>query len=150
MLRRLLEQALRAAQLANTQAVKMAQDFADTYAREQKLARDLEAKVQELQLTQRQATLFAEDLAQMLRTERARRRELERALEQLRVTNEELRRTGLQAMSHLLLAAQIKDPGTGGHLRRVRLYVEAMARHLGLPPDRVEEISYSSVMHDVG
>ncbi len=149
-LRRLLEQAIRAAQLASAQAVKMAQDFAYTYAREQKLARDLEAKVQELQLTQRQATLFAEDLAQMLRTERTRRRALERALEQLRVANEELRRTGLQAISHLALAASIKDRDTGTHLLRVRRYVEAMAEHLGLPQDRVEELGYSSVMHDVG
>ena len=150
MLRRLLEQALRAAQLANAQAVKMAQDFSDTYAREQKLSRDLEAKVQELQMTQRQATLFAEDLAQMLRTERTRRRELERSLEQLRVSNDELRRTGLQAISHLALAASIKDRDTGSHLLRVRRYVEAVAEHLGLPRDRVEELGYSSVMHDVG
>ena len=150
MLRQLLEQALRAAQLANQQAVKMAQDFADTYAREQKLAHDLESKVQELQLTQRQATAFAEDLAQMLRTERTRRRELERSMEQLRVANEELRRNGLQAISHLALAASIKDPGTGAHLQRVRRYVEAVAQHLGLPQEKVEELGYSSVMHDVG
>jgi HD-GYP domain-containing protein (c-di-GMP phosphodiesterase class II) len=149
-LRQLLEQALRAAQLANQQAVKMAQDFADTYAREQKLAKDLEAKVQELQLTQRQATAFAEDLAQLLRTERTRRRELERSMEQLRVANEELRRNGLQAISHLALAASIKDPSTGMHLQRVRRYVEAVAQHLGLPQEKVEEIGYSSVMHDVG
>ena len=150
MLRQLLEQALRAAQLANQQAVKMARDFAETYAREQKLARDLETKVRELQLTQRQATAFAEDLAQLLRSERTRRRELERSLEQLQIANEELRRTGLQAISHLALAASIKDPGTGSHLQRVRRYVEAVAEHLGLAPDRVEEIGYSSVMHDVG
>ncbi|TMD59609.1 MAG: HD-GYP domain-containing protein [Chloroflexi bacterium] len=150
MLRQLLEQALRAAQLANQQAVKMAQDFAETYSREQKLARDLEAKVQELQLTQRQATVFAEDLAQMLRSERTRRRELERSMDQLRIANEELRRNGLQAISHLALAASIKDPGTGAHLQRVRRYVEAVAQHLGLPQEKVEELGYSSVMHDVG
>ncbi|HYY04785.1 MAG TPA: HD-GYP domain-containing protein [Gaiellaceae bacterium] len=150
MLRQLLEQALRAAQLANQQAVKMAQDFADTYSREQKLAKDLESKVQELQLTQRQATAFAEDLAQMLRSERTRRRELERSMEQLRVANDELRRNGLQAINALALAASIKDPGTGAHLQRVRRYVEAVAQHLGLPQEKVEELGYSSVMHDVG
>ncbi len=149
-LRSLLEQAVRAAQLANAQSVKMAQDFSDTYLREQKLARDLEAKVAELQMTQRQATLFAEDLAQMLRGERTRRRELERALDQLRVTNEELRRTGLQAISHLALAASVKDRDTGTHLQRVRRYVEAVGEHLGLQRDRVDEIGYSSVMHDIG
>jgi putative two-component system response regulator len=150
MLRQLLEQALAAAQLANQQAVKMAQDFAETYSREQRLAKDLEAKVQELQLTQRQATAFAEDLAQMLRSERTRRRELERAMDALRLANDELRRNGLQAISALALAASIKDPGTGAHLQRVRRYVEAVAQHLGLPEEKVEELGYSSVMHDVG
>lgn len=150
MLRRLLEQALRAAQIANAQAVRMAQDFSDTYGREQRLARDLEAKVQELQMTQQQAALFADDLAQMLRAERTRRRELERALDQLRHANEELRRTGIQAISHLALATSIKDRDTGSHLLRVRRYVEAVAEQLGMPRDRVEELGYSSVMHDVG
>jgi putative nucleotidyltransferase with HDIG domain len=149
-LRALLDQALQAAHIANAQAVKMAQDFSDTYAREQKLARELEAKVWELQITQRQATVFAEDLAQMLRGEQARRRELERALQQLRVANEELRRTGFRAMSHLALAATIKDKYTGSHLLRVRRYAEAVAERLGLTGESVEEIGYSSVMHDIG
>lgn len=150
LLRALLEQALRAAQLANAQAVRMAQDFADTYAREQSLAQDLEQKVQQLQFTQRQATVFAQDLAQMLGIERTRRRQLEHALAQLRAANEELQRTGLQAISHLTLAASIKDPTTGAHLQRVRRYTEAVAEHLGLPRDRVQELAYSSVMHDIG
>jgi putative nucleotidyltransferase with HDIG domain len=149
-LRALLDQALQAAHIANAQAVRMAQDFSDTYAREQKLARELEEKVWELQITQRQATVFAEDLAQMLRSEQARRRELERALQQLRSANEELRRTGFRAMSHLALAATIKDKYTGSHLLRVRQYAEAVAQRLSLPPESVEEIGYSSVMHDIG
>src|SRR5207245_5787620 len=101
-------------------------------------------------LMEKQATRYAEDLAQMLRNERERRHELERALEQERVANEELRRTGLQGISHLLLAATIKDQTTGSHLLRVRRYVEAIADRLGMPVEVVEEFGYSSVMHDVG
>ncbi|TMC68970.1 MAG: HD-GYP domain-containing protein [Chloroflexi bacterium] len=86
----------------------------------------------------------------MLRSERERRHELERALAQERIANEELRRTGLQAISHLLLAANLKDRTTGTHLERVRLYVEAIATRMGLPAGMVEEFGYSSVMHDVG
>jgi putative two-component system response regulator len=86
----------------------------------------------------------------MLRSERERRQELERALAQERVANEELRRTGLQGISHLVLAATIKDRTTGTHLQRVRRYVEAIGSRLGLPADVVEEFGYSSVMHDVG
>jgi len=79
-----------------------------------------------------------------------RREQLETALESERIANEELRRTGLQGISHLLLAATIKDQTTGAHLLRVRKYVEAIGTRLGLPAQVVEEFGYSSVMHDVG
>ena len=111
--RQLLHQAVRVADMANAQAMRMALDFAKVYERE-------------------------------------RRQELERALEQERIASEELRRTGLQGISHLLLAATIKDRTTGTHLQRVRRYVEAIAERMGLPGALVEEFGYSSVMHDVG
>jgi HD-GYP domain-containing protein (c-di-GMP phosphodiesterase class II) len=148
--RQLLQQAIRVADQANAQSVRMAADFAEIYRREQAIRNEYEAKLKELRLMERQTTRYAEDLAQMLRTERERREELERALEQERLANEELRRTGLQGISHLLLAATIKDQTTGAHLLRVRRYVEAIATRLGLPSQLVEEFGYSSVMHDVG
>ena len=148
--RQLLQQAIRVADQANAQAVRMASDFAEVYRREQAIRNDYEAKLRELRLMERQTTRYAEDLAEMLRSERARREELERALTQERLANDELRRTGLQGISHLLLAATIKDQTTGAHLLRVRRYVEAIAGRLGLPPELVEEFGYSSVMHDVG
>jgi putative nucleotidyltransferase with HDIG domain len=148
--RQLLHQAVRVADLANGQAMRMALDFAKVYEREQGVRTEFESQLKQMTLMEKQATRYAEDLAQMLRSERERRQELERALEQERVANEELRRTGLQGISHLLLAATIKDRTTGEHLQRVRRYVEAIAERLGLPGDLVEEIGYSSVMHDVG
>src|SRR5438034_9401343 len=148
--RQLLQQAIRVADQANAQSVRMAADFAGIYRREQVIRNEYEAKLKELRLMERQTTRYAEDLAQMLRTERERREELERALEQERLANEELRRTGLQGISHLLLAATLKDQTTGAHLLRVRRYVEAIATRIGLPGALVEEFGYSSVMHDVG
>ena len=148
--RQLLQQAIRVADQANAQSVRMAADFAETYRREQAIRNEYETKLKELRLMERQTTRYAEDLATMLRSERERRAELERALEQERIANEELRRTGLQGISHLLLAATLKDQTTGAHLLRVRRYVEAIATHLGLPEQLVEEYGYSSVMHDVG
>jgi HD-GYP domain-containing protein (c-di-GMP phosphodiesterase class II) len=148
--RQLLQQAIRVADQANSQSVRMAADFAETYRREQSIRTEYEDKLRELRLMERQTTRYAEDLAQMLRTERERREELERALNQERVANEELRRTGLQGISHLLLAATLKDQTTGAHLLRVRRYVEAIAARLGLPTELTEEMGYSSVMHDVG
>ena len=94
--RQLLQQAIRVADQANAQSVRMAADFAEIYRREQVIRNEYEAKLKELRLMERQTTRYAEDLAQMLRTERERREELERALEQERLANEELRRTGLQ------------------------------------------------------
>lgn len=148
--RQLLHQAVRVADMANAQAMRMALDFAKVYEREQTVRKDFESQLDQMTLMEKQATRYAEDLAAMLRGERERRQELERALEQERIANEELRRTGLQGISHLLLAATIKDKTTGTHLQRVRGYVEAIAERLGLPADVVEEYGYSSVMHDVG
>ncbi len=148
--RALLQQAIRVADQSNAQAMRMAQDFAEVYRREQTRASELQARMRELRMLERQATRYAEDLATMLRNERERRAELERALEQERAVSAELRRTGLQGISHLLLAATIKDGNTAAHLLRVRRYVEAIATRLGLEPRLVEEYGYSSVMHDVG
>ena len=148
--RQLLQQAIRVADQANSQSVRMASDFAEIYRREQAIRAEYERKLRELGLMERQTTRYAEDLAQMLTSERERRAELERALEQERIANVELRRTGLQGISHLLLAATLKDQNTGAHLLRVRRYVEAIATRIGLPAELVEEFGYSSVMHDVG
>lgn len=148
--RQLLQQAIRVADQANAQSVRLAADFAEVYRREQSIRNEFDAKIRELRLMERQTTRYAEDLAQMLRAERERREELERALTQERLANEELRRTGLQGISHLLLAATLKDQTTGSHLLRVRRYVEAIATRIGLPTELVEEYGYSSVMHDVG
>jgi putative two-component system response regulator len=148
--RQLLHQAVRVADMANEQAMRMALDFAKVYEREQGVRKEFESQIKQMSLMERQATRYAEDLAGMLRSERERRQDLERALDQERIANEELRRTGLQGISHLVLAATLKDRTTGTHLQRVRRYVEAIAERLGLPAGRVEEFGYSSVMHDVG
>ena len=148
--RQLLQQAIRVSEQANNQALRMAQDFAAVYAREQRLAKDFDAKLGELALLERQATRYAEDLATLLRLERERRRELERALVGEQNANVEMRRTGLQGVSHILMAVTLKDMTTGQHLLRVRKYVESICAKLGLPPATVEEFGYSSVLHDVG
>lgn len=148
--RQLLQQAIRVSEQANAQALRMAQDFAAVYAREQRLAKEFDAKLGELALLERQATRYAEDLATLLRLERERRRELERALASEQEANAEMRRTGLQGVSHILMAVTLKDMTTGQHLLRVRRYVESISAKLGLPPATVEEFGYSSVLHDVG
>src|SRR6266702_5838569 len=88
--RQLLQQAIRVADQANSQSVRMASDFAEIYRREQAIRVAYERKLRELGLMERQTTRYAEDLAQMLTSERERRAELERALEQERIANVEL------------------------------------------------------------
>src|SRR5204863_1788265 len=80
--RQLLHQAVRVADMANSQAMRMALDFAKVYEREQGVRKEFETQLKQMTLMEKQAGRYAEDLAQMLRTERERRQELERALEQ--------------------------------------------------------------------
>src|SRR5438094_138256 len=95
--RQLLQQAIRVADQANSQSVRMATDFAEVYRREQSVRLEYETKLREMRLLERQSTRYAEDLADMLRKERERREELETALESERIANEERPRTGLGA-----------------------------------------------------
>lgn len=54
------------------------------------------------------------------------------------------------AMFMLAAAVEARDGLTGAHLRRVQAYAEAIALRLGLAREFVEEIGYSSILHDVG
>src|SRR5438094_440472 len=76
--RQLLQQAIRVADQANSQAVRMASDFAEVYRREQSVRLEYETKLREMRLLERQSTRYAEDLAEMLRSERERREHHER------------------------------------------------------------------------
>lgn len=50
----------------------------------------------------------------------------------------------------LAMTAEYKDPGAGGHIRRVSEYSVAIARSLGLPESELEILRYASMMHDIG
>jgi HD-GYP domain-containing protein (c-di-GMP phosphodiesterase class II) len=43
-----------------------------------------------------------------------------------------------------------KDPYTRGHSERVAYYSMVIAKHLGMPPDEVEKVQLSGIIHDVG
>src|SRR5213593_963985 len=70
--RQLLHQAVRVADMANAQAMRMALDFAKVYEREQGVRGQFENQLKQMTLMEKQATRYAEDLAGMLRSERAR------------------------------------------------------------------------------
>lgn len=50
----------------------------------------------------------------------------------------------------LALAAEAKDDDTGDHVNRIKNVTLAICLELGLSDDESEEISYFSIMHDVG
>lgn len=75
---------------------------------------------------------------------------ISRDITEIKRLEERLFEMSLEAIYMLSMAAEAKDNVTGSHLQRVRFYSEAIARQLGLPEETVQEIGYSSMMHDVG
>ncbi len=50
----------------------------------------------------------------------------------------------------LASVSEIRDPYTAGHQRRVANLAQAIARELGLAPERVEGIRVAGIIHDIG
>lgn len=63
---------------------------------------------------------------------------------------EELRRTRLEAINRLGLAAGYRDNETGEHITRVSLYCRLIARQLGWNSHDCELIHDAAPMHDIG
>lgn len=62
----------------------------------------------------------------------------------------QLRKSFLDTIYRLTLAAEYKDDQTGSHIKRMGLYSRELALRLGLSEKDAEAISYASPMHDVG
>jgi putative two-component system response regulator len=56
----------------------------------------------------------------------------------------------IETVYRLTLAAEYRDKETGGHIKRISLYSQLVARFLGLSENEVEAIFFASPMHDVG
>lgn len=69
---------------------------------------------------------------------------------QLERAFEKIRHGYVETVYRLTLAAEYRDKETGGHIKRISLYSERLARHMGLPKGDVEAICFASPMHDVG
>lgn len=53
-------------------------------------------------------------------------------------------------ISALATAIEMRDPYTAGHQRRVTQLVCAIAKEMGLPQDKIEELRTAGLIHDVG
>ena len=75
---------------------------------------------------------------------------LKQAYEKLKDAHGEIVEAYEDMFVRLAVTSEYKDPGIGGHVRRVSDYSTAIARSMGLPADEILIIRYASMMHDIG
>ncbi|OIO38672.1 MAG: hypothetical protein COT00_01290 [Candidatus Omnitrophica bacterium CG07_land_8_20_14_0_80_50_8] len=75
---------------------------------------------------------------------------LKKAYEDLEETHRQLRESHIEMILRLALAAECKDPDTGGHILRISDYATEAAKAIGMAPDQIEILRYASPMHDIG
>jgi HD-GYP domain-containing protein (c-di-GMP phosphodiesterase class II) len=76
--------------------------------------------------------------------------EIQKAIEQIRQAAARNKELFLGSIRMLANAIDEKDPYTRGHSERVAFYSALIARHMGMPPDEVERVHLSGIIHDVG
>jgi HD-GYP domain-containing protein (c-di-GMP phosphodiesterase class II) len=76
--------------------------------------------------------------------------EIQKAIEQIRRAAETNKELFMGSIRMLATAIDEKDPYTRGHSERVAYYSACVAKHLGLPPEDVERVHVSGIIHDVG
>ena len=69
---------------------------------------------------------------------------------QLERAFEKIRHGYVETVYRLTLAAEYRDKETGSHIKRISLYSQLLAKHIGLSEQAVEAIFFGSPMHDVG
>ncbi len=62
----------------------------------------------------------------------------------------ELHEANMEALTMLAVASEYRDTDTGNHVRRIAGYARHLALAMNYSETKAEEISYSSILHDVG
>jgi putative two-component system response regulator len=82
------------------------------------------------------------------------RHRLEQAVEtrtaELQESEQKIRGSLIDTVAVLAAAAELRDPYTAGHMRRVAEIASAIARELRLPAEQAEGLYLSSLVHDIG
>jgi len=76
--------------------------------------------------------------------------EIEKAIEEIRQAAAKNKELFVGSIRMLANAIDEKDPYTRGHSERVAYYSMVTAKYLGMPPDEVERVHLSGILHDVG
>lgn len=85
-----------------------------------------------------------------VRLERA-LREYGQGLEKIvRRQTEVIRQTQEETIYRLLTALESRDEETGGHVRRIALFSAALAKKIGWPMERIDDLLLAAPMHDIG
>jgi putative two-component system response regulator len=69
---------------------------------------------------------------------------------EVRNRTEQIRRREEEVALRLVAAAEYRDEESGGHIRRMGMYAEALARALGWKLEEVDIIRVAAPMHDIG
>ena len=62
----------------------------------------------------------------------------------------ELKEANMEAVMMLAVASEFRDTDTGNHVRRIANYTRALTLAMNYSETKAEEISYCSILHDVG
>jgi HD-GYP domain-containing protein (c-di-GMP phosphodiesterase class II) len=76
--------------------------------------------------------------------------EIEKAIEEIREAAAKNKELFVGSIRMLANAIDEKDPYTRGHSERVAYYSMVTAKYLGMPPEEVERVHLSGILHDVG
>ncbi len=87
------------------------------------------------------------DVTELLRIERERKYELEQAV---RAEHEKVEHVLLQTVLSISNALDARDPITNRHSQRVAQYSAEVARRLGWPEERVQNLRNVALVHDIG
>ena len=79
-----------------------------------------------------------------------RTRQLSDAMHHVQQSFQDIQKAHLESIFVLSRVTELNDEYTGNHIRRVSAYCGAVAQASGCPTEFVEEITYSSPMHDIG
>jgi HD-GYP domain-containing protein (c-di-GMP phosphodiesterase class II) len=76
--------------------------------------------------------------------------EIQKAIQEIQRAAQENKELFMGSIRMLANAIDEKDPYTRGHSERVAYYSACVAKHLGMPPEEVERVHLSGIIHDVG
>lgn len=69
---------------------------------------------------------------------------------ELRERTEDIRNMSKEMIKKLTTAAEFRDTDTGDHISRIGFYSNKIAEAMDMPPDFIEMITFTSLLHDIG